>query len=49
MVLVGGEVIINVWVDIEEIICCIVCEIGYVNFEMGFDVNFCVVLSVIGK
>lgn len=49
MVLVGGEIIISVWVDIEEIICNIVCEIGYVYFDMGFDVNFCVVLSVIGK
>lgn len=49
MVLVGGEIIISVWVDIEEIIRNIVREIGYVYFDMGFDVNFCAVLSVIGK
>lgn len=49
MVLVGGEVIIFVWVDIEEFIWKIVKEIGYMYLDMGFDVDLCVVLNVIGK
>lgn len=49
MVLVGGEITTNAWVDIEEITRNTVREIGYVHSDMGFDANSCAVLSAIGK
>ncbi|WP_017220167.1 methionine adenosyltransferase [Moritella dasanensis] len=49
MVMVGGEVTTNAWVDIEEITRKTVREIGYINSEMGFDADSCAVLNTIGK
>lgn len=49
MVLVGGEVSTNAWVDIEEIARNTVREIGYVHSDMGFDGASCAVLNAIGK
>ncbi|MBK4765328.1 MAG: methionine adenosyltransferase [Pantoea sp. Brub] len=49
MVLVGGEITTNAWVDIEEITRNTVREIGYIHSDMGFDANSCAVLSAIGK
>ena len=49
MVLVGGEITTNAWVDIEELTRKTVAEIGYVSSDMGFDANSCAVLSAIGK
>lgn len=49
MVLVGGEVNTNAWVDIEEITRNTVRNIGYVHSDMGFDANSCAVLNAIGK
>ncbi|SQD80306.1 methionine adenosyltransferase [Moritella yayanosii] len=49
MVMVGGEVTTNAWVDIEEITRKTIREIGYVNSEMGFDADSCAVLNTIGK
>ncbi len=43
MVLVGGEVTTNAWVDIEEITRRTIREIGYVHSDMGFDANSCAV------
>ncbi|WP_216782528.1 methionine adenosyltransferase [Candidatus Profftia tarda] len=49
MVLVGGEITTNAWVDIEELTRKTVAEIGYISSDMGFDANSCAVLSAIGK
>ncbi len=49
MVLIGGEITTNAWVDLEEITRSTLRDIGYVNSEMGFDANSCAVLSAIGK
>lgn len=49
MVLVGGEITTNTWVDIEEIVRRTIHDIGYNSSEMGFDANTCAVLSAIGK
>ncbi|MFT5806843.1 MAG: S-adenosylmethionine synthetase [Moritella dasanensis] len=49
MVMVGGEVTTNAWVDIEEITRKTVRDIGYINSEMGFDADSCAVLNTIGK
>lgn len=49
MVLVGGEITTNAWVDVEEITRHVVKDIGYNSSEMGFDWESCAVLSAIGK
>ena len=49
MVMVGGEITTDAWVDIEEITRKTVREIGYINSEMGFDADSCAVLNTIGK
>lgn len=49
MVLVGGEISTNAWVDIEDITRRTVSEIGYVHSDMGFDGASCAVLNAIGK
>lgn len=49
MVLVGGEITTNAWVDIEQITRGVVRDIGYCSSEMGFDWESCAVMSAIGK
>ncbi|MFT5711758.1 MAG: S-adenosylmethionine synthetase [Glaciecola sp.] len=49
MVLVGGEINTNAWVDIEELVRKTVNEIGYTHSDIGFDGNSCAVLNAIGK
>lgn len=49
MVLIGGEITTNAWVDVEEITRQVIREIGYNSSEMGFDWASCAVLSAIGK
>ncbi|MCE0845250.1 methionine adenosyltransferase [Buttiauxella sp. A2-C1_F] len=49
MVLVGGEITTDTWVDIEEIVRRTIHDIGYNSSEMGFDSHTCAVLSAIGK
>ncbi|TRW48140.1 methionine adenosyltransferase [Aliidiomarina halalkaliphila] len=49
MVLVGGEINTNAWVDIEELTRNTVRKIGYTHSDMGFDADSCAVLNAIGK
>ncbi|MEI6896119.1 MAG: methionine adenosyltransferase [Psychromonas sp.] len=49
MVMVGGEITTNAWVDIEEITRKTIRNIGYTSSEMGFDADSCAVLNVVGK
>jgi S-adenosylmethionine synthetase len=49
MVLVGGEITTDTWVDIEDIVRRTINDIGYNHSDMGFDANTCAVLSAIGK
>lgn len=49
MVMVGGEITTNAWVDIEQLVRQTVNEIGYTSSDMGFDGDSCSVISAIGK
>ncbi|BCA96329.1 S-adenosylmethionine synthase [Legionella antarctica] len=49
MVLVGGEITTQAWVDVEEITRNVIKDIGYNSSQMGFDWESCAVLSAIGK
>lgn len=49
MVLVGGEISTQAWVDVEAITRMVIKDIGYNSSTMGFDWESCAVLSAIGK
>lgn len=49
MVLVGGEITTQAWVDVEAIAREVIRDIGYNSSAMGFDWESCAVLSAIGK
>ena len=49
MVLVAGEMRVNVWVDIETIARQVVRDIGYDRPEYGFHYDDCAVLNAMGE
>ncbi len=49
MVMLGGEITTEAWVDQEELVRNVVKEIGYNHGDLGFDGDTCAVLSSIGK
>ena len=49
MVMVGGEIATNAWVDVEQITRNVIRDIGYNSSDMGFDWQSCAVMSAIGK
>ncbi len=49
MVIVGGEITTDAWVDLEDIARNTVKDVGYNSSDMGFDWESCAVLSAIGK
>ncbi|MCP4992812.1 MAG: methionine adenosyltransferase [Gammaproteobacteria bacterium] len=49
VVIVGGEISTNAWIDVENVVREVVCDIGYDSSDVGFDGNTCGVMSLIGK
>lgn len=49
MVILGGEITTDAWVDQEELVRKVVTDIGYNHGDLGFDGATCAVLSSIGK
>lgn len=49
MVLIGGEISTNAWVDLESLTRQTINNIGYTHSEVGFDGHSCAVLNAIGK
>ena len=49
MAVVAGEVRTNTYVDLEEIVRNVICDIGYNSSDVGFDGRSCAVLNAIGK
>jgi S-adenosylmethionine synthetase len=47
--IVAGEVTTEAWIDLEEIVRGIICDIGYTSSHVGFDGSTCAVLNIIGK
>ena len=47
--IVAGEVTTSAWVDLEQIVRDVICDIGYTSSEVGFDGATCGVLNIIGK
>ncbi|RTZ75290.1 MAG: methionine adenosyltransferase [Gammaproteobacteria bacterium] len=48
-VIVAGEITTEAWVDLDELVRKVVCDIGYTSSEVGFDGSTCAVMSLIGK
>jgi S-adenosylmethionine synthetase len=48
-VIVGGEITTNAWIDLDEVVREVVCDIGYTSSNVGFDGSTCAVMSLIGK
>ena len=48
-VIVSGEISTDAWVDLDELVRGVVCEIGYTSSDVGFDGSTCAVMSLIGK
>src|SRR5690625_376123 len=44
-----GEISTTAWVDLEELVRRVICDIGYNASEVGFDGDTCGVLNIIGK
>ena len=47
--IVAGEVTTSAWVDLEQIVRDVICEIGYTSSDVGFDGATCSVMNIIGK
>ncbi len=48
-VIVAGEITTEAWVDLDELVREVVCDIGYTSSDVGFDGSTCAVMSLIGK
>ncbi len=48
-VIVAGEITTDAWVDLEDAVRKVVCDIGYTSSDVGFDGKTCAVMSLIGK
>ncbi|WP_395377177.1 methionine adenosyltransferase [Marinicella sp. W31] len=47
--IVAGEITTNAWVDLDDLVRKVICDIGYNSSDVGFDGNTCAVMSLIGK
>jgi S-adenosylmethionine synthetase len=48
-VIVAGEITTEAWIDLDELVREVVCDIGYTSSDVGFDGSTCAVMSLIGK
>jgi S-adenosylmethionine synthetase len=49
LVIVGGEITTDCWVDVHQLVRRVVKEIGYNHPRYGFDAATCAILNAIGK
>jgi S-adenosylmethionine synthetase len=47
--IVSGEISTEAWVDLDELVRGVICDIGYTDSDVGFDGSTCAVMSLIGK
>jgi S-adenosylmethionine synthetase len=47
--IVAGEITTSAWVDLEELVRGVICDIGYTSSSVGFDGRTCGVVNIIGK
>ncbi len=49
LVIVGGEITTRAWVDMQDLVRSVVCEIGYDDPRWGFNGHTCGILNAIGR
>jgi len=49
VVVVAGEISTRAWVDLDDLVRGVICDIGYTSSDVGFDGSTCAVMSLIGK
>ena len=47
--IVSGEVSTSAWVDLEQMVRDVICDIGYTSSDVGYDGETCGVINIIGK
>jgi S-adenosylmethionine synthetase len=47
--IVSGEISTSAWIDLEELVRGVICEIGYTSSDVGYDGETCGVINIIGK
>ncbi len=47
--IVAGEITTEAWVDLDQVVRKVICDIGYTSSDVGFDGSTCAVMSLIGK
>ncbi len=47
--IVAGEITTEAWVDLDDMVRKVICDIGYTSSDVGFDGSTCAVMSLIGK
>jgi len=49
LVIVGGEITTKCWVDVQDLVRSLICEIGYTDAKYGFNYATCGILNAIGR
>ncbi len=47
--IVSGEISTDAWVDLDDLVRGVICDIGYTDSDVGFDGSTCAIMSLIGK
>jgi S-adenosylmethionine synthetase len=47
--IVSGEISTSAWIDLEDLVRNVICDIGYTSSEVGYDGETCGVINIIGK
>ena len=47
--IVAGEITTEAWVDLDQLVREVICDIGYTSSKVGFDGSTCAIMSLIGK
>jgi len=47
--IVAGEITTSAWIDLEELVRKVICDIGYTSSDVGFDGKTCGIINIIGK
>ncbi|MGB0732469.1 MAG: methionine adenosyltransferase [Pontibacterium sp.] len=47
--IVSGEISTSSWIDLEQLVRDVICDIGYTSSEVGYDGETCGVINIIGK
>ncbi|MBP0047232.1 methionine adenosyltransferase [Marinobacterium sp. AK62] len=47
--IVSGEISTSAWIDLEDLVRSVICDIGYTSSDVGYDGETCGVINIIGK